>query len=377
MKRILAAFLGMVTAFAIFACVPVTAAHPFASATPLKVNQSITDNCIGDVTNYYKVTMPYTGKLYINFEHEWFENAIWDSHEWNIHIHKEVSRGSYEHYVYETVAIDSDETQKFMPIGAQKGDVFYVEISAWPLCEDVDYTLSVSATKTNFYEAEFNDSYGTADKLTLNKKTRANCANDSEDYYYYKMPIDGILSFKFYHDWEKDNTTYNSKHWNVYICKKSKDGSYKTLVYKKVHAEEGTATIKYSKAKKGTKYYVVVSPNVVISNYVYNLEYGIKPTVTLKNKPGKPSVTIKSKKKATIKWSKTSGVTGYQVQICKKSDFKKLTVDKKIKGKSKNKYTKTLSKNKTYYVRVRGYKKVGSKYYYSSWSSKKKFKTKK
>ncbi len=369
MKRILAAFLSMVMAFTVFACLPVSAEedYPFSSAKDLEFGTPLTDNC-ADGTAYFRVDMPYSGKLYINFEHPYKS----DGDVWYIEIYKKTGSGSYDIYTSDSVFLSDDELKSFAPIGAKAGEVFFVQVYADPekSAASVNFKVSATTKKTSYFESEFNDDYKSADKLTLNKKLSGNCDNASKDYYYYKMPIDGTLDFKFYHQ-EIDDTDK----WTVALYYKTKSGSYKKVETKKFKASGSSGTITVKKAVKGRTYYLVVSTGKYSS--LKNEEYGIKPTVTLSKKPGKPSVSIKSKKKATIKWSKTSGVTGYQVQICKKSDFKKLTVDKKIKGKSKNKYTKTLSKNKTYYVRVRGYKKVGSKYYYSSWSSKKKFKTKK
>ena len=60
-------------------------------------------------------------------------------------------------------------------------------------------------------------------------------------------------------------------------------------------------------------------------------------------------------RKLTITWKKVSGVTGYQLQISKKSSFrgaKSVNI-----SKSKKKYiAKKLKKNKKYYVRIRAFK---------------------
>ena len=75
-------------------------------------------------------------------------------------------------------------------------------------------------------------------------------------------------------------------------------------------------------------------------------------------------------RKAYVRFESQTGVSGYQVQYATNKNFKKA----KTKKLSKNKYDVTLSKlsKKTYYVRIRGYVKSGSKYYYGSWSSAKK-----
>ncbi len=78
----------------------------------------------------------------------------------------------------------------------------------------------------------------------------------------------------------------------------------------------------------------------------------------------------------TVNWQKGSGITGYQVAYSLKSDFSTQT-KKNVKGSSKKSLViKNLESKKTYYVRIRTYKTVDGKNYYSSWSKAKKVTTK-
>ena len=103
------------------------------------------------------------------------------------------------------------------------------------------------------------------------------------------------------------------------------------------------------------------------------LSYTINPKSTKLSK-------VSAKKKGfEAKWKKQSTQTkGYQIQY---STSKKFAKGNKTKTISKNKTTsytiKKLKKKKTYYVRIRTYKKVSGKTYYSGWSSVKKVKIKK
>ena len=99
----------------------------------------------------------------------------------------------------------------------------------------------------------------------------------------------------------------------------------------------------------------------------------LKPSATTISK-----VTAKSKG-FTVKWKKqTKNTTGYQIQYSTDKNFKK---NNKTVTVSKNSTTsKTISKlkaKKKYYVRVRTYKTVSGKKYYSSWSKSKTVTTKK
>jgi len=92
-------------------------------------------------------------------------------------------------------------------------------------------------------------------------------------------------------------------------------------------------------------------------------------TVTV-NPAGTTLMTAKnlSGRKAQLTWKKNRYVTGYEIQYSVNKNFRSGS-KKTVSGVSKTKYSLTkLQKNKTYYVRIRTYKKSGTKKYYSSWS---------
>ena len=76
----------------------------------------------------------------------------------------------------------------------------------------------------------------------------------------------------------------------------------------------------------------------------------------------------KAKKSFTASWNTDARVDGYQIQYSLKKNFKKA----KTKYSKSNKIkVKKLKSKKTYYVRVRAYKKINGKNVYSAWSTKK------
>ena len=88
--------------------------------------------------------------------------------------------------------------------------------------------------------------------------------------------------------------------------------------------------------------------------------------------------SVKSPAKSTlaITWKKLRKVTGYQVQFCAKSNFKKGTIERKFKQKVTKTKVRPLKSKKKYYVRMRPYAKSGSKMYYGKWSKVKSVKIK-
>lgn len=83
------------------------------------------------------------------------------------------------------------------------------------------------------------------------------------------------------------------------------------------------------------------------------------------------------KKKMTVNWKKVNSITGYQVQY---ATNKGMTQNRKTvtvaKASATGRSITKLKSKKIYYVRVRAYKKVKGKTYYSKWSSIKKVKVK-
>ena len=104
-----------------------------------------------------------------------------------------------------------------------------------------------------------------------------------------------------------------------------------------------------------------------------------KETIDKKLKKTKVSKLTAGKKSITITWEKQTakGIKGYEIQCStdKKfaKDVKSVTISK---TKTTSKTIKKLKAKKKYYVRIRTYKKSGSKKVYSNWSKTKSIKVK-
>ncbi len=82
------------------------------------------------------------------------------------------------------------------------------------------------------------------------------------------------------------------------------------------------------------------------------------------------------KEALSVKWAKGSSITGYEIEYSLKKNFKdakSVTVKKAATTKT---VLKKLQAKKVYYVRIRTYKTVSGKKYYSAWSAIKAKKTK-
>ena len=143
----------------------------------------------------------------------------------------------------------------------------------------------------------------------------------------------------------------------------------------------GKAQLKYSSSSKAVK--VDKQGKITIAaKFTGSARITIRSSATAGYNAATKSITVTvspagttlttaknlSGRKAQITWKKNRYVTGYEIQYSVNKNFRSGS-KKTVSGVSKTKYTLTkLQKNKTYYVRIRTYKKSGTKKYYSSWS---------
>ncbi|MCD8012341.1 MAG: fibronectin type III domain-containing protein [Lachnospiraceae bacterium] len=148
--------------------------------------------------------------------------------------------------------------------------------------------------------------------------------------------------------------------------------------FKKIAAIDNASTVNYIDAnvKNGTIYTYKVVPCL---NGIEGTESESVTTARLVS-VSLSSVKSSSSKKASVKWKKTTKVTGYQIQYSTSKKFKSGNTTKTVKVSGAKKTSKVISKlkgGKKYYFRVRTYKKVNGVTYYSAWSAKKSVKVKK
>jgi len=170
--------------------------------------------------------------------------------------------------------------------------------------------------------------------------------------------------------WNKPSGTVTG--YEVYMAT-SKNGKYKKVA---TITKSKTTTYKKTKLSAGKTYYFKVKAYKTISGKKKYGSYSSVLTTTTKTKTPSISKVTAGKKKATVKWKKVTGATGYEVYMAtsKKGKYTKIGTTTK---NSKVSYTKTkLKSKKKYYFKVRTYKTVAGKKVYSSYSSIKSIKVK-
>lgn len=151
----------------------------------------------------------------------------------------------------------------------------------------------------------------------------------------------------------------------------------KTGTYKSVKTITSGSTVSYtdkSLATGTTYYYKVRAYKTVDKKKVYS---SYSSVVSAKPVLKTPSVKLTSgSKKATIKWEKISGASGYEVYRATSKSGKYSKIKTITKNSTVSYVNSSLTKNKTYYYKVRAYRTVNGKKIYSSYSVAKSVKVK-
>ena len=120
------------------------------------------------------------------------------------------------------------------------------------------------------------------------------------------------------------------------------------------------------KAKYSSKICILIILVVAILSLSNNV---FAATITKEKLQENMNAYVTGKKKATVKWSKVTGATGYEIYMStkKSSGYKKVGTNTK---NNKISYTKTkIKRKKKYYFKVRTYRIVNGKKVYSSYSN--------
>lgn len=99
----------------------------------------------------------------------------------------------------------------------------------------------------------------------------------------------------------------------------------------------------------------------------------VSETITVKVNPAKVTISSlksSSKKQLTLKWKKSAGAGGYEIQYDTSSTFKNPKTLRVNSASTLSKTIKGLTSGKKYYVRIRAIKAVNGQQFSSAWSKK-------
>lgn len=159
----------------------------------------------------------------------------------------------------------------------------------------------------------------------------------------------------------KVSSTYKKSVGQSFTLKPKAKGK---ITYKTGNKKVATVNSKGKVTVKGTGKATITVTAKATSTYSKCVK-----KITVYGVPKKPEMKklTAGKKKFTVQWKKDKKADGYQVQYSTDKKFKKNVKSVNVSKKSTKATVKKLKKRKTYRVRVRSYKKINGKKYYSGW----------
>ena len=298
-----------------------------------------------DYEMWFKFTAPSKG---------WFEfeilNPLYTDGDWSSYIYVYNEQGDE----LDLAGVDSFSERCIAYANCKSGATYYLLVQNFQEYEDgKDYTVELTASK-HTHDYQLIGEYVFETYKEMDYRCRG-C--EYEKTVKINAPKTATLS--------KTKYTYDSKAKKPGVTVKDTKGNKIDSKY---------YSLSYSSGRKSVgKYSVTIKFKGKYSGFD-----SIKKTFTIVPKGTAISSLTAGSKKISVKWKKqTTQTTGYQIQYATKSDFsnKKTITIKNAKTVSKT--ISKLSAKKKYYIRIRTYKSVKDKNYYSSWSKAKSATTKK
>lgn len=254
-------------------------------------------------------------------------------------------------------APDLIETSK---IGLAAGTYYIVIDRQYPYADGEISSYKYSFVAGDCYEKEINSTKETATNIVTDKAYLGHLGSGFSNISSY---TNGIT--------EDDMDAYAITLQKGYTYKLNISGTKGTTIVNVLTKDEsltktGGTTIdekkKFVAPYTGTYYISVWN----YSNAQYEYSFNVQ-TVGV----AVPSTSIKkltpAKKSVKVKWVKST-CDGYEIQYSVKSNLKKAKTKTITKGKTTSATISKLKSGKKYYVRIRAYKIVNGKKYYSKWS---------
>lgn len=318
----------------------------YTSADYVPVNSTIYGACREYDSDWYKFTLSSPAKVNVQFS---FNRADADG-DWGVYLYKYDGNGDYTKLDYKDVYV-YDGSYTFSSLGLPAG-TYFVKVYGYNSACGRQYSITPKCSYVSNWETEFNDEYTSADLLSMGVTRYGVCREYDRDWYKFVLNAPSTVSVTFTH-----TKASADGDWGVYLYKYKGDGEYAQVAYKDVYVSDGNYTFPTQGLSAGT-YFVKV--------YGYNSACGRQYGVTVNysvGKPGKFRVSSRGSNSLKLAWNKPAGATGYQLQRKSGNRYKALAT---VKGTS---YThKSLTAGAGYTYRVRAYRTVGGKNYYSGWA---------
>lgn len=315
-------------------------------ADSVPVNSTIYGVCTDDGDyDWYKFTLNSPAKVNVNFSFTRADSDGW----WYVCVYKYEGGSSYSELDYEYI-YRYDGSYSFPSLGLPSG-TYFIRVYSNYSASGKQYGVTPNCTYTSNWETEFNDDYTTADPLTIGTSRYGVCTYDG-DYDWYKFTLSSAARIRVSFSHNKSTDGW----WYVCIYKYEGGGSCTELDYEYIYCYDGSYTFPTLGLSSGT-YFIRVYSNNSAAGLAYNVKvnYSVSTPSTLK-------VSTRNNTSLKLSWSKVSGASGYQLQQLSGDTYKT-----KATTSSTSATVSNLLAGKNYKFRVRAYKTVNGKKYYSSW----------
>lgn len=223
--------------------------------------------------DWYLLRLPKDGKAQITFAHAKLDRI---SVAWRVALYDENGTELYsENSGLSTELIDSGE------IGLKAG-AYYLAVLCRTRCDN-DYTLTVTASADDSFEAERNDTPETASELRMGGMTSgcitAKAGSIDRDYYRFEMTSRGNFALVFTHAPSALEDDKNG--WNIRLYRESGEQLYvMTATW-----NNGAARMPVMGLEEGVYYVVVDSEDMYRSNLTYTLIAGQNESTGFEREP--------------------------------------------------------------------------------------------
>lgn len=384
MKKVLSAILSLSLILSLMICAsatPYLANDTVTRAIEIKEgNTDITFTCQSagddDIARWYKFAPSATSFYTFKLSNTYYNNDESDTY---MELYESFESAADEWDYYADAYLDQEGNEIGFNKALETNHTYYLVVHMSPSAKDAmttrTMTLNIYPTakhehyiskyfnKSPIYDEIYTEYFPFFSESELREMLEGGYYYEcsSCDYEKFDKTVEGIKTIKL----STKSYTYNGK-----VRKPSviiKDFAGKTV-------PASNYIVSYAKGRKNVgKYAVTITFKGNSYEGSRHLSFTINPKTTSISK-----LSAKSKG-FTVKWKKqATQTTGYQVQYSTNKKFKKGNKTVTVKGnKNTSKKISKLKGKKKYYVRVRTYKTVSKKNYYSSWSKVKSVTTKK
>lgn len=172
----------------------------FSTAKVISTNTSYTDNLsTSSEQDYFKFTLSSSSMIAVNFNHTYIDSG---STYWVVRMYD----SSYQELLEFNVKGNSINSLS-ASTGLASG-TYYVKIGNYNY-DNRNYTFSLNATTSNYWEKELNDDYTHASYVSVNNKYSGSLMRSSDvDYYYFNTSNASKVSISFSHAIIESSSTY-------------------------------------------------------------------------------------------------------------------------------------------------------------------------